>query len=240
MNPAAAWDAVLDSPLLGILLTLAAMVLARWLAAKAGHAPLVNPILIAIGLVGGTLLLIGIDYATYLEGAQLFSLLLGPATVALAIPLYREARRIAASAAMILPAVIAGSLAAMVVALLAVRWLGGDEQLALSMAPKSATTPVSIAAAEAIGGIGSLAAVFTLCAGILGALLGPELLNLLRIRDPRLRGLGLGVGSHAIVTARLLREEPQAAAFAALALAITALVTGGVLPFLAPLLLVVG
>lgn len=240
MNPAAAWDAVLDSPLFGILLTLAAMVLSRWIAARTGHAPLANPILIAIALVGGTLLITGIDYDTYLAGAALFSLLLGPATVALAIPLYREARRIADAAVMILPAVLAGSLAAMVVALLVTRWLGGGEELALSMAPKSATTPVSIAAAEAIGGIGSLAAVFTLCAGILGALIGPELMSLLRVRDPRLRGLGLGVGAHAIVTARLLRQEPQAAAFSALALAITALVTGAVLPFLAPALLALG
>jgi putative effector of murein hydrolase len=228
---------LLESPLFGVLLTLAGMAIGQWVHRKLGGHPLANGFIIAIVLVGGFLLVTGIPYATYLEGAKLLELGLGPVTVALAVPLYREAKRIRESAPVILVSVAIGAAVAASTAVLVTRLLGGSLELAASMAPKSATTPVSIAAAEAIGGVGALAAIFTACAGVLGALIGPELLRLLRVRDPRLVGLGLGVVSHAIVTARLLRENPQAAAFSALAMAITGVLTGLLLPIAAPLLL---
>ena len=100
----------------------------------------------------------------------------------------------------------------------------------LTMAPKAATTPVSIAVSDQIGGIPPLTAVLTILAGITGAVVGPWLLDRLRIRDPRARGLALGAASHGIGTARALRESSVEGAFSALAMGLTALATSVLVP----------
>jgi putative effector of murein hydrolase len=114
--------------------------------------------------------------------------------------------------------------------------LGGDEQLAITMAPKAATTPVSIALSDVAGGIPSLTAVLTILVGILGAVAGPKVLDLARIRDRRARGLALGSVSHGIGTSRALVEDETEGAFAGLAMGLTALATSIVLPLLLALL----
>lgn len=227
-----AWTGLVHSPLLGITLTLAAYQAARWFWRRTRGHSLANPVLVAIVLVAGFLLLTRTDYADYLRGGQYIAFLLGPATVALALPLYAQANRIRRSAPMILLAVAAGSLTAITVGILATRLTGGSTELALSMAPKSATTPVSIAVSQATGGISALTAVFTILTGVLGAVAAPAVLSLVRVRDERVRGLAMGVVSHGIGTARLLADEPAAGAFAALAMAINALVTAIAVPVL--------
>lgn len=233
---AQAWTGLVRSPLLGITLTLAAYLAARrvWRASR-GHS-LANPVLVSIVLVAGFLLLTRVAYADYLRGGQYIAFLLGPATVALALPLYLQADRIRRSAPMVLLSVVAGSLTAILVGVLVTRWTGGSAPLALSMAPKSATTPVSLAVSETIGGIGPLTAVFTILTGVLGAVAAPRVLTLVRVRDERVRGLAVGVVSHGIGTARLLSDEPAAGAFSALAMAINALVTAVAVPLLIHLL----
>jgi len=129
-----------------------------------------------------------------------------------------------------------GSGAAIVVAILATRLLGGSEELALSMAPKSTTTPVALALSESIGGIPSLTAVLTILTGIVGAVIGPRVLTLLRVRDHTVRGLAVGASSHGIGTAQMLQESRTEGAFSGLAMALTALATSIWLPVLVPLL----
>ena len=232
VHAAQAWTGLVHSPLLGITLTLAAYQGARWLWRRTRGNSLANPVLVAIVLVAGFLLVARIDYADYLRGGQYIAFLLGPATVALAVPLYLQFTRIRRSAPMILLAVVAGSLTAITVGILATRLGGGSTALALSMAPKSATTPVSIAVSQTSGGIPALTAVFTIVTGVLGAVAAPAVLSLIRVRDERVRGLAVGVVSHGIGTARLLADEPAAGAFAALAMAINALVTAIAVPLL--------
>jgi predicted murein hydrolase (TIGR00659 family) len=227
-----AWEGLVRSPLLGITLTLGAYQAARWLWRRSNGHSLANPVLVSIVLVAGFLLLTRVDYADYLRGGQYIAFLLGPATVALALPLYSQADRIRRSAPMITLAVLAGSLTAITVGILATRLTGGTRELALSMAPKSATTPVSIAVSQTTGGISALTAVFTILTGVLGAVAAPAVLTLLRVQDERVRGLAVGVVSHGIGTARLLADEPAAGAFAALAMAINALVTAVAVPLL--------
>ena len=229
---AQAWTGLVHSPLLGVTLTLGAYQAARWLWRRTRGHSLANPVLVAIVLAAGFLLLTRVDYADYLRGGQYIAFLLGPATVALALPLYLQANRIRRSAPMVLSAVVAGSVTAIVVGVLATRLTGGSSELALSVAPKSATTPVSIAVSQAIGGIPELTAVFTILTGVLGAVAAPAVLTAFRIRDERVRGLAVGVVSHGIGTARLLADEPAAGAFAALAMAINALVTAVAVPVL--------
>ena len=232
----AAWTWMVGSPLFGVTLTLVAYQLARLLWERTGRHALLNPVLLAIVLAGGTLLLLGVDYGTYMEGGQYIAFLLGPATVALALPLHLESRLVRRAALPVVVGIVAGCVTSIVVAFTVTEWLSGDSELALSMAPKSATTPVSIALAESLGGIASLTAVFTILAGILGAVAGPAVLSLFRVRDLRARGLAVGAASHGIGTSRALEESSVEGAFSGLAMGLNALATATALPLLLLLL----
>ena len=227
-----AWTWLIGSPLFGVTLTLVAYQGARTLWERTGRHAMLNPVLIAIVLAGGTLLLLGVDYEDYMVGGRYIAFLLGPATVALALPLHYEARLVRKAALPILVGLVAGSAASIAVAFWVTSALGGDEQLALSMAPKSATTPVSIALAESFGGVPALTAVFTILTGVLGAVAAPAVLSLLRFRDVRVRGLAIGASSHGIGTSRALEENPTEGAFSGLAMGLNALATALLLPLL--------
>lgn len=226
----AAWDEVVRTPLFGITLTVAAYVAAVRLWRRAGRTPLLTPVLVAMALVVAVLELTGVDYETYLVGGRYLSFLLGLATVALAVPLYRSAATIRRLLVPVAVGVVLGSAAALASAILVVRVLDGGPVLEATMAPKSTTTPIAIALAEAAGGLPSLAAVVVILTGILGAVLGPWLLDLVRVRDPRIRGLALGVSSHGIGTSRALEDGPVTGAFSALAMALSGVVTALLMP----------
>ncbi len=229
-GPEQAWQWLVGSPLFGVTLTLVAYAAARELWQRTGRHPSLNPVLVAVVLVGATLLLLGVDYEEYMVGGRYIAFLLGPATVALALPLHYESRLVRKAAVPILLGIAVGAVVSIVVAVTVTRALGGDEVLVLSMAPKSATTPVSIALSESIGGVPALTAVFTILAGVLGAVAGPAVLSLLRFRDVRVRGLALGSVSHGIGTSRALTDHRTEGAFAALAMGLTALATAVLLP----------
>ena len=236
LHPHEAWTAVSGSPVFGVALTLAAYQLGRWLWLRTGNHPYVNPVLVAIVVVGAALWLTGVDYDTYMEGGSVVALFLGPATVALAWPLHLEMALVRRAVIPILVSVTVGSAVAIVVAVLTTRLLGGAEELAIAMAPKSTTTPVAIALSETIGGIPALTAVLTILTGITGAVFGPRVLTLLRVRDRIVRGLAVGVSSHGIGTAQMIQESRTEGAFSGLAMALTALATSAWLPVLLPLL----
>lgn len=231
-----AWTAVSTSPVFGIVVTLGAYQLARTLWRRSGNSPWANPVLVAIALVAVLLWLTGVDYDTYLKGGSVIALLLGPATVALAWPLYLELALVRRAALPILLGVVAGAGVAVAVAYTSTRVLGGSEELALSMAPKSATTPVALALSESVGGIPALTAVLTVLTGVVGAVVGPRVLTLLRARDPVVRGLAVGVSSHGIGTAQMIQESRTEGAFSGLAMALSALATSIWLPVLVPYL----
>lgn len=228
------WTWLVSSPLFGLTLTLVGYKVARLFWERTGRHAVLNPVMVAIVLVGGALLILGVDYGDYLQGGQYLLFLLGPATVALALPLHYEARLVQQAALPVLLGVVVGSAASIMTAYTVTRSLGGDEALALSMAPKSATTPVSIALAEAVGGVPALTAVFTILAGVVGAVVGPAVLSLFRVGDRRVRGLAIGATSHGIGTSRALEEDRTEGAFSGLAMGLNALATALLLP---PLLL---
>lgn len=230
MRFAETWEWLSTSPLLGITLTLAVYAGARWLFVRTGHHSLLQPVLVCIVVVGAVLQTTGISYDDYMVGASAIHFWLGPATVALALPLHRQWGRVRRAALPIGIGVLTGALVSVVSAVLATRWLGGDETLQLTLAPKAATTPVSIAVAEQIGGVPPITAVVTVIAGITGAVLGPRLLDLVRVRDHRARGLALGAASHGIGTSRALLESETEGAFSGLSMALSALATSIVVP----------
>ncbi|MEM8623025.1 MAG: LrgB family protein [Pseudomonadota bacterium] len=229
------WVYLAGEPLLHLVLTLLAFQIGSWLYRRAGMSPLANPVLIAVILVVSVLLLTGTDYQSYFEGAQFVHFLLGPATVCLAIPLYRQIERVRRSAWALGVSILAGSLTASVSAV-AIGWmLSGGRDTLIALAPKSATAPVAMGIAEALGGLPSLTAVLVILTGVLGAMLGPPLLTLIGVRDWAARGVAMGTASHGIGTARALQVNEVAGAFSGLAMGFNALATALLLPLLARL-----
>ena len=167
------WVYLSASPLLFLTLTLAAFQAGTWLYTRSGHKPFLNPVLTAVILMVGLLTLSGTTYETYFEGAQFVHFLLGPATVALAIPLYRQFDRVRRSALALITSLICGSLTAIGTAT-GLGWLmGASRETLISLAPKSVTAPVAMGITEQLGGLPSLTAVMVILTGILGAVLGP-------------------------------------------------------------------
>ncbi|WP_338748103.1 LrgB family protein [Janibacter alittae] len=232
----AALEYLRTSPLTWIVVTLLTYRAGVWLRDRTGGHPLAQPVFIAAGLVMALLAAVDLDYETYMEGGLLIHVLLGPATVALAVPLHRQAHHLKEMLVPLLVALPVGTLVSIGSAVLTVRALGGDRALELTVAPKSATTPVAIGIAEQIGGVPALVAVFTMLAGLLGAVVGPGLLDRLRIRDHRVRGLALGAVSHGVGTSRALHDHPTEGAFAGLSMGLTALLTSLLVPVVIALL----
>ncbi|MXN63798.1 LrgB family protein [Stappia sp. GBMRC 2046] len=226
------WVYLAARPLLSLTLTLIAYQAGLWASRKAGMHPLANPVLIAVILLVALLAGTGTPYATYFEGAQFVHFLLGPATVALALPLYRQIERVKTSALAIAVSLIAGTLTAILTAVGTAWLLGASQATLVSIAPKSVTAPVAMGISEQLGGLPSLTAVLVILTGILGAAVGPLVLNLVRVKDWAARGFALGTASHGIGTARALQVNELAGAFAGLAMGLNALATSLLLPLL--------
>jgi predicted murein hydrolase (TIGR00659 family) len=231
------WVYLSASPLLGLTMTLVAYQGAWWVHKRSGFSPLANPVLIAVAVLVAALMLSGTSYQTYFDGAQFVHFLLGPATVALAIPLYAHIRRVRAVLLPVLAGLLAGSLTAIVSAVAIGKLLGASTPTTLSLAPKSVTTPIAMGVAEGIGGIPSLTAVLVIATGILGAVGARYLFDAMKIKDAAVRGLAIGVASHGIGTARAFQESEEAGVFAALAMGLNGVLTALLVPSLAPLLI---
>ncbi|MGF6531140.1 MULTISPECIES: LrgB family protein [Paraburkholderia] len=230
----AIWVYLAASPLLGLTITLLAYLIAQALYAKSRFNPLVNPVLIAVALLVMLLEITGTPYATYFEGAQFVHFLLGPATVALALPLYRQWPKLRRAAWPLIGGLVAGSLTAIASAVGVAALFGASHQTIASLAPKSVTTPIAMAVAAEIGGIPSLTAVLVITTGVFGAVFARSILNLLRVTEPEVRGFALGVASHGIGTARAFQVSEEMGAFAGLGMGLNGVFTAFVVPVLLP------
>ncbi len=235
-TPREIWVYLAASPLLHLTMTLAAYLAGDYLFRKSGQKAILNPVLIAIVILVSILLITGTSYETYFEGAQFVHFLLGPATVALAVPLFRQFARVRHSGLAIFVALLAGSTTAIVSAVLITSLLGAPQNVVASIAPKSATTPIAMGISEQIGGLPSLTAVLVILTGILGSMLGTGLLNRMGVRDVSAQGFALGLASHGIGTARSLQVSEVAGAFSALAMGLNGLATSLLVPLLMHLL----
>ncbi len=226
------WVYLSASPLLHLTLTLVAFQAGNYLYRQSRLNPLLNPVMIAVVIIVGVLVVTKTSYQSYFAGAQFVHFLLGPATVALAIPLYRQFDKVRKSAVAIIVSLICGSLTASLSAV-AIAWmLGAGKMSIISIAPKSVTAPIAMAIVEQLGGLPSLTAVLVILTGVLGAMTGPLVLNLMGIRDWQARGFAIGTASHGIGTARALQVNPVAGAFSGLAMGLNALATAILLPIL--------
>jgi putative effector of murein hydrolase len=219
-----------------LLLTLALYMLACRLAARFRH-PLLHPLPLCAGAIILVLHQTGTAYATYAPIRDLASWLLGPATVALAVPLHHQRARLRALALPLAAGTAVGTMAT-IAAVLALSALGHLAPVVrATLAFKSVTTPIAVALVHLHGGDPALAAVFVVVTGITGAVLGPPLLTRCRVVDAVARGVALGTISHAIGTAAALAEGEAAGAAAGVAMIAAAMLTTVLAPFFLPLLL---
>lgn len=226
------WVYLSASPLLHLTLTVCFFVVARWLYRKTGRHSWMNPVLLSV--LGLVLVLVITDtpYDVYFEGAKFVHFMLGPATVALAIPLYRQWDCLKRHPVALTVSLLTGSLTAVLSAILIAKIGGVSDQTLISIAPKSVTTPVAMGISETLGGLPSLTAVMVILTGIVGASFGPWVLDKLNITNPMAKGLAMGTASHGIGTGRAIYMGDVAAAFSGIAMGLNGLATTILLPIL--------
>ncbi len=227
------WVYLSATPLLGLTATLLAHQAALAAHHRAGGHPLVNPVAVAVVLLGTGLWATRTPYATYFEGAQFVHFLLGPATVALAVPLYEQLHRLRRLWWPLLAGLLAGTVASGLTAVLVAWALGASPATLASLVPKSVTTPVAMGIADALGGLPSLTAVLVVSTGVVGAATGRYVLDAARVHDPMVRGFAMGTVAHGIGTARAFQVSAETGAFAGLAMGLSAVLSALLLPPLA-------
>jgi len=227
------WVYLSGNPLLSLLTTLLVFALSVRINRAVGGTPLLHPVTLSIAMLIALLLLVDMDYRAYFEGAQFIHFMLGPATVALAIPLYDHRERVRSLLWPLLLACGAGIVTAVASTLGIAMLLGARTETLLSLAPRSVTSPIAMGIAEQIGGIPSLAAGLVLLTGSIGCALGPWIFRLLRIKDPVVQGFTLGLAAHGFGTAHAFaRLGAVAGAFSGLAMGLTGLLTAFLLPLI--------
>ncbi len=198
--------------------------------------PLANPVLHSMWIIGAFLLITGTSYTTYFGGAQFVHFLLGPATVALAVPLYENRKVVRRALLPMLVALLAGSITAIVSVVALAEAFGLPREIVLSLAPKSVTAGVAMGISETLGADPALTAVAVVLTGIMGAIVVTPLMNRLGITDYRARGFAAGLASHGIGTARAFQVDEVAGTFAGIAMSLNALVTSLLVPIAVTLL----
>ncbi len=212
-----------------ILLTLGAYALSR-VVGKRYPSPFTTPVFFSTSLIVLVLLAGGIPYADYRPAADLLAELLGPATVALAVPIHRNRRILRRALVPALGGIVTGTLATILVALLLGRILGFDREIQLAMSVKSITAPIAIELTRILAGNVTLAAALVIATGMVGAMLGQWLMDRLRIDHPLARGLAMGTVSHGQGTAQAVAEGELQGAIAAVAMGLAAIVTTLLVP----------
>lgn len=233
------WVYLSASPLLGLTLTLIAYLAGVRCYQLSGGNPLVNPVAIAIVLIIGFLLSSGMAFQTYFDGAQFVHFLLGPATVALAVPLYQQLAKLRAIWLPLIIGVLAGIVAATLSTVGIAILLGATTETVLSLSPKSMTAPIAMAVSENLGGLPSLTAVLVISTGIIGAVLGTRLFELMNIDDDSVKGISIGLNSHGIGTARAFQVSQEMGAFSGLGMALMAFAGPILVPWLVSMFYVV-
>jgi predicted murein hydrolase (TIGR00659 family) len=231
------WVYLSQTPLLWLSVTLLVYAVADAVSIATHRHPLANPVLHSIWIVGLFLNLTGTSYTTYFGGAQFVHFLLGPATVALAVPLYENRKTVSAAIVPMLAALAVGGVTAIVSIVLFAEAAGLPKDLILAMAPKSVTAGVAMGISETLGANPALTAVCVVLTGIMGAIVVTPMMNAMGITDFRARGFAAGLASHGIGTARAFQVDEVAGVFAGIAMSLNALVTSLLVPLVAALLL---
>lgn len=223
-------DTLSIGPMLAIGLTLSAFFAGSWLFARIGRPLWMPPVVLSAVMLAAAIAILSVDYVSYQEGALWITVLLGPATVALGIPLYQQIHHIRA---MWLPIVVTLPLAATLAGVYAVviAWaMGATPEVLASLAPKSVTAPIAIGITKQLGGSVPLLMGGLLITGVVATLFVDLLAKWASIEDERILGFALGLNGHAIGTARAFEISHTAGAFASLGMGLTGVFTALILP----------
>lgn len=226
----ALWVYLTRTPLLWLTVTLLAYAVADRLFRAAGRHPAANPVIHSVWMIALVLLATGTPYPTYFQGAQFVHFLLGPATVALAVPLYERRETVMRALLPMAAALVVGCVTAMGSALAFATVAGIPYEVMLAMAPKSVTTGVAMGIVEALGGDPTLAAVLVMMTGMAGAVIVTPLMRALRVEDMRARGFAAGLAAHGLGTARAFQVSEVAGTFAGIAMGLNAFLTAVLVP----------
>lgn len=236
-----AWAFLQASSVFMLSVTLLAYLAGLWFYRRCHYHPAATPVLMAVILVMMGVWLADVPYANYFEGVKLLHFLLGPSTVALAVPLYGQLPRLRRLFQPIMWSLAISSIFAALSAVGVSLLLGANREIAYSFAPKSVTTPIAMGIAELTGGIPSLSAAFVIVTGVLGAMVAPWVFRFVGVSDPVARGFAMGLAAHGVGTAQAFQENETSGAFAALAMglngAFTALTLPWILKWLSPWLI---
>jgi predicted murein hydrolase (TIGR00659 family) len=235
-NPFSLWVYLSQSPLLWLTVTLSVYAAADAVSLATQRHPLANPVLHSMWIIGAFLLVTGTSYTTYFGGAQFVHFLLGPATVALAVPLYENRKAVLAAILPMLVALVVGSLTAIISVVVLAEAAGLPRGVVLALTPKSVTAGVAMGISESLHADPSLTAVSVVLTGIMGAIIVTPLMNRTGITDFRARGFAAGIAAHGIGTARAFQVDAVAGVFAGIAMSLNALVTSLLVPVAVTLL----
>ncbi len=230
LNLTAVWGHLQPSPLLWLTITLLVYVVAIKLYQKLNHNPFVLPVLTSVCVIVLLLILSDTRYETYFSSVQLLNFLIGPATVALAIPLYHQLPKLVELWRPLGISLVIGALTGLISSAMITIGLGGSTEMVISLLPKSTTMPIAMAIAEHFGGNPSLTAVSVAMTGIIGSIIALPVFYMLRVDDPAVKGVAMGVSAHAIGTARIIQIDEGMGAFSALAMSVTGVLTAVFMP----------
>ncbi len=212
-------------------LTFALFFFAKWLQKRTGIL-LLNPILLTIALLIVFLKSADISYDTYSKGGKLIEFWLKPAVVALGVPLYLQLEKIKKQLLPILLSQLAGCIVGIVSVVLIAKWLGASQEVILSLASKSVTTPIAMEITQSVGGIPSLTAAVVVCVGLLGAIVGFKTMRLMHVDSPIAQGLSMGTAAHAVGTSAAMDVSSKYGAYASLGLTLNGILTALFTPLL--------
>jgi len=221
---------ILTSEVSILAFTLGIYVGATWVYRKTKFA-LLHPVLVTIAVIIALLLIFKVDYLTYQKGSHLIDFMLGPSVVALGYTLYTQIASIKENLVSILTALFVGSITGIGSVLILAKMLGSSHVLAVTLAPKSVTTPIAMAISERFGGIPSMTAIVVIAIGIVGGIAGPWVLRVLKVDSKIAIGLALGASAHGLGTARAMELGAIEGAIGGLAIGIMGLMTALIAPF---------
>lgn len=231
LNFHSVWQQIQPSPLLWLTVTLVVYVSSVKLYQKLKYNPLALPVLTSVCIIVTLLVFSDTSYETYFSGVKLLHFLIGPATVALAIPLYHQLPKLISLWRPLSISLVIGALTGLVSSGIITASFGGSADMIISLLPKSTTMPIAMAISEHFGGTPSLTAVSVALTGIVGSIVALPVFHLLRIEDPVAKGVAMGVSAHAIGTARIIQFDEAMGAFSALAMSVTGILTAIFMPF---------
>lgn len=224
------WVYLSGDPLFALVVTLASYQAGYVLYVKANRHPLVNPVAICVLITAVTISFMQMSYEKYFEGAQFIHFLLGTATVALAVPIYKGFQHMRRKIFYMWIALTAGSTVSIISAVGIAYWLGASENIVGSMYAKSVTTPIAMGIAERINVSPTLTAVFTVITGMLGAILAPWIMDVLKVQQWWIRGTAIGVGAHGLGITRAFSVNAEAGIYASMAMGLNGVISAIGLP----------